>query len=122
LQVGIEAGLSKDQQVTATRVFAVPKETFEKQVESETPPTVTKLAAQGTKKKPIDFEKLNIEPENFKRATQVLGRIKELATLLSENDPVDIAAGMAKHEIPPARDHVIFIGTWLDHFFTSLGD
>jgi hypothetical protein len=117
-----EAGLSKRQKDTVLQVAAVPEESFEAQNESENPPTVTKLAAQGTKKKPIDFEKLKIEPENFKRATQVLGRITELANLLSENDASEIAAGVLKHEIPSAREHVVIIDRWFDRFIPLLGD
>jgi hypothetical protein len=46
------AGLSKDQEVTAVRVANVPRETFEKLVESDDPPTVTKLAEIGKSTKP----------------------------------------------------------------------
>jgi len=35
--------MSRDQQVTAVRVANVPAETFERVVESPTPPTVTRL-------------------------------------------------------------------------------
>lgn len=41
------AGLSRDQKVTALRVASVPEAEFERQVESETPPTVTALAEHG---------------------------------------------------------------------------
>jgi hypothetical protein len=44
-----EAGLSKDQFVTVMRVGNVRKEDFERQVESDNPPTITELAQQGTK-------------------------------------------------------------------------
>jgi hypothetical protein len=40
-----EAGISKDQQVTAMRVHAVPRDVFEKRVESDSPPTITELAS-----------------------------------------------------------------------------
>jgi hypothetical protein len=48
-----EAGLSKRQEKTAVRVANVPEEEFEAQVESDSPPTVTALAEQGTHKKPL---------------------------------------------------------------------
>ncbi len=47
-QAAAQAGLSKDQQITAVRVARVPESTFEAAVEADHPPTVTKLAAQGT--------------------------------------------------------------------------
>jgi hypothetical protein len=48
-----KAGLSERQQKTAVRVANVPKEEFEAQVESDSPPTVTALAEQGTRKLPL---------------------------------------------------------------------
>jgi hypothetical protein len=42
-----DAGMSKDQQVTAVRVANVPEDIFEVAVESDAPPTVTKLAEIG---------------------------------------------------------------------------
>lgn len=47
-----QAGMSKRQQVTAIRVANVPATEFERQVESENPPTVTKLAEQGKQSAP----------------------------------------------------------------------
>ena len=43
-----QAGMSQRQKETAVRVANVPAEDFEAQVESDNPPTVTKLAEQGT--------------------------------------------------------------------------
>jgi hypothetical protein len=45
------AGMSPDQAKTAIRVNNVPRDDFEKQVESDKPPTVTALAKQGKKKR-----------------------------------------------------------------------
>jgi hypothetical protein len=67
-KAGTKAGLSERQQKTATRVANVPKEEFEAQVESDSPPTVTALAEQGTRKLPIhDLE--GVDPDRFKLAT-----------------------------------------------------
>lgn len=46
-QVGHDAGMSERQIKTAVRVANVPDERFETVVESEQPPTVTKLAEMG---------------------------------------------------------------------------
>jgi hypothetical protein len=43
------AGLSKHQQVTAVRVANVPEEQFKDAIESDRPPTVSKLAQIGKK-------------------------------------------------------------------------
>ena len=47
-----QAGMSKRQAVTAIRVANVPAADFERQVESDAPPTVTALAEQGKKPRP----------------------------------------------------------------------
>jgi hypothetical protein len=47
-----QAGMSDRQRVTAVRVANVPEDHFEAVVEGPTPPTVTALAAMGTKARP----------------------------------------------------------------------
>jgi hypothetical protein len=51
IQAARDAGLSPDQLKTAIRVHNVPREDFERQVESDNPPTITELARQGTQKR-----------------------------------------------------------------------
>jgi hypothetical protein len=51
-EVATDAGLSDRQFKTTMRVGSVPRETFEKLVESEKPPTITKLAEVGNKSQP----------------------------------------------------------------------
>jgi hypothetical protein len=51
-QAAVDAGLSRDQRRTALRVASVPKDSFDAQVESDSPPTVTELARQGTQYAP----------------------------------------------------------------------
>ena len=46
-----EAGLSRNQAVTAIRVANIPEDDFERQVESDDVPTVTELARQGMRKR-----------------------------------------------------------------------
>lgn len=49
-KVATQAGLSERQRKTAIRVASVPEQEFVRQVESESPPTVTQLAEQGKQK------------------------------------------------------------------------
>jgi hypothetical protein len=51
-QATVAAGLSERQVKTAQRVGNVPHEDFERQIESNNPPTVTELARQGTTPRP----------------------------------------------------------------------
>jgi hypothetical protein len=51
-----DADLSPKQAKTALRIANVPDDNFERQVESDDPPTVGQLAEQGTKKRPTQNE------------------------------------------------------------------
>lgn len=51
-EAGEQAGMGERQIKTAVRVANVPEDRFEDVVEGPTPPTVTALAAMGTKTRP----------------------------------------------------------------------
>jgi hypothetical protein len=62
-----QAGLSNRQTVTAMRVANIPTNSLEQQVESDKPPTVTRLSEQG--KKPVNgkpiYEQLGMTKKAF---------------------------------------------------------
>ena len=58
-EAATQAGLSERQKVTALRVANVPTREFDALVESEKPPTVTKLAEQGKTAKPVPLHTLD---------------------------------------------------------------
>jgi hypothetical protein len=66
-QAATDAGLSSDQAKTAIRVANIPEESFEAQVESDEPPTISALAEQG--KRPSnsipDYERLGMTKKAF---------------------------------------------------------
>ena len=79
--VAAAAGMSKDQQVTAVRVANVPADDFERQIDSDTPPTVTELAKQGTQTRVKNWglgDDWN-PPEGFAKATHLLGEVRDFA-------------------------------------------
>ena len=57
-----DTGLSPHQQKQAVRVASVPDEEFTDMVESENPPTVTKLADMGTKKQNYRYGNNGLSP------------------------------------------------------------
>lgn len=122
------AGMSKHQQVQAVRVANVSAAEFERQVESENPPTVTKLARQGTKKQvpekatPRPAEQPKIRPEGFAAATHLIGTVEEFATFCRSQNPEIIAAAVMPHELQDVREHVATIDGWLDRFVVNLKD
>lgn len=76
------AGLSEYQQKTAVRVAAVPDEAFDALVESETPPTVTKLADMGRKPRPI-IDLKGRDPDDFNKAMHFKGMFQEYSKNLA---------------------------------------
>ena len=107
------AGLSTHKKVTALRVGKVPETVFEDAVESESPPTVTKLAEMGINARP--------KPEGFNQATHLLGTVRRFAEFCSGNDPVRIAHGVMLSEIRELKEQVAVIDGWLDRFVVNLG-
>lgn len=69
-----DAGLSAHQRKTALRVSNVPKDEFERLVESDNPPTITQLAAMGTKKQLVDLK--GRDPNHFNKAMHFVGGIE----------------------------------------------
>lgn len=96
-----EAGLSPDQAKNAVRVANVPKEDFEKQVESEEPPTVSNLAEQGTKKRQEDrpiYERQGMTKKAFQAGMHFRGHLSNMAGYTLEFDPQDVADGSLPDE------------------------
>lgn len=112
------AGLSKRQKDTALQVASVPEPDFERQVESESPPTVTRLAEQGKKTKLLDLG--DSKPKNFALATKALAALRRFAEFCEAYDAAEVATGVRPSEISTARKHVRAVDSWLDQFVTRL--
>lgn len=84
-EVAEQAGMSERQQVTAIRVANVPAEEFERQVDSERPPTVTALAKQGTTSRPV-IDLKGRDPNEFNRALHFIAEFEEYAKAVAAFD------------------------------------
>lgn len=94
------AGLSSDQAKDALRVSNIPQESFEKQVESDEPPTVTKLAEQGkgsAKGAPL-YEKLGMTKKAFQAGMYFRGELESHIKSMNLYDPQDVADGSTKEQ------------------------
>jgi hypothetical protein len=111
-QAADAAGLSKDQEVQAVRVANVPTAEFEAAVESDDPPTVTRLAELGTKTKPA--------AEKFPEATHVIGVLHELAAFGAAHDAAIVARAVLPHEIRSLRADAAIVDTWIRIFLNHL--
>jgi len=107
------AGLSERQQLTAVRVANVPAADFEAAIESDTPPTITELAARGTNSRPG-------APAKFREATHVIGVLEELARFCAEHDASIVASAVMPHEKASIHDHIEAVEDWLHVFLFSL--
>ena len=79
-----EAGMSKHQQVQATRIASVPQKDFDAQVESPTPPTLTQLASQGIKPRENIVDLRGRDPKQFNRAMHFVGEFQNIAEQLEK--------------------------------------
>lgn len=97
------AGMSDHQQKTAQRIANVSKDDFEQQVESEKPPSLTKLAKQGTKprakKKTRPLVDLNgRDPKAFNRALHFVGDFEIYAKEIEKIKLADALADLTSEE------------------------
>lgn len=116
-QAASDAGLSDHQRVTAVRVANVPEPDFDAAVESEAPPTVTKLADMGRVPRQPDPAPA---PPGFKAATNLIGAVKRFAEFCEQNDAIHVAGGVYDYERAELKKHVGTIDRWLDRFVINL--
>jgi hypothetical protein len=117
--VAKEAGLSRRQTVTALQVNNVPRDQFEKLVESDNPPTVTALAALGTKHQDPGYLK-GREPDDFAAATPFIGLAKEFLSEALEIDLERVHRGLNETERAEARANYQKCATWIVHAWEVL--
>jgi hypothetical protein len=106
------AGLSERQKVTALRVASVSPKEFEQQVESAVPPTVTRLAEQGTQPRAVELGR-----KRFKAACAAL---HAFVRFCDANEPAATARAFETNDVEIARKCVTTLDRWLDRFVTSL--
>lgn len=92
-----QAGLSVRQRKTALSVAAVPEASFERQVESDNPPSVTRLAKQGTKPRPPAQREVT-DPEVFSISTSGQAALGVLFNASRKLDPAKVVSGASSRE------------------------
>jgi hypothetical protein len=115
-EIAAAAGISEHEAKTCRRLAAVPEEVFNAAVESENPPSVTALAAQGIRRR----APARPAPAGTKEATRALGAIRRLAELSAEHRPETIAAGIAPDEIPLTAERIAAVQLWLGRLKNAL--
>lgn len=77
-EAAARAGISERQQVTAVRLANVPEQQFSEQVESDKPPTISQLAMQGVKPRPL-VDLKGRDPAEFNLAMHYVGAVRDCA-------------------------------------------
>lgn len=89
-EVARAAGMSERQQKQALRIARIPKDEFEKQIESDNPPTISQLEQQG--RKPLPFTKKQVSRAKARvHLSGILDRIEQLNNDFEWNDFVALA-------------------------------
>jgi hypothetical protein len=120
-QAARDAGLSRNQKNTALRVAAVPQLAFEEAVESDDPPTVTKLAEAGTQKKPAPvFDLQGRDPHDFQAATAGHGQVRRLAEFARTTEAAAVVRGSRPHEIDDLIRDATIATDWLETLLSMI--
>lgn len=111
-QAATDAGLSERQRKSSLNVANIPESEFEEQIESDNPPSVSKLAEHGKAAAP--------KPEGFKQATKLIGTVKRFSEFCNKTSAELAANGVQSHEVEEVKKQVEIIDSWLDSFVTKL--
>jgi hypothetical protein len=115
------AGMSKHQQVQAIRVANVPQADFDRQVESDRPPTVTKLAEQGVKAAPrpvIDLK--GRDPSEFNRSLHFVAEFEAYQRAIEKLDITTILPVLIESERARIRKAIAAIDAVHDRIITRI--
>jgi len=117
-----DAGLSVRQAKTMIRVSNVPNEIFEEQIESETPPTITSLAQQGTtpSKKPPMFEQMGMTKQAFQAGMYFIGDIEDFGKAIKKYDVQDIIDGSTQDQRHRIYNLIRQIDAFTDQLISKL--
>ncbi len=106
-----QAGLSEWKANEAKRVANVPKDSFEEQVESDSPPSIKALADQGKRHlTPREvFERRGMTEKAFKAGMHLQGAIRSFAAHIQELDFQAGVEGLAPKERAELRSNIATI-------------
>lgn len=120
-EFAMDANLSGRQRKTALQVANIPTQDFEAAVESEHPPTITKLAEAGKKSRPL-VDLGGIDPKEYALSTDGQDQLRRLAQFAERIDAGIVARGSMPHERRAIRSYIGIIDGWLDQLIVQLED
>lgn len=114
-----EAGMSPHQQKQAVRIAAIPEPDFERQVESQKPPTLSQLAAQGIKPRPV-LDLKGRDPRDFNRALHFIAVFEDYAKEIAKLDVESGIAALIEPERAKLRAAINRIDAMHDRIITRI--
>ncbi|MCP4542389.1 MAG: hypothetical protein GY832_35145 [Chloroflexi bacterium] len=107
------AGMSDRQRKAALRVATIPEDDFNAQVESDNPPSITRLAEQGIKPRPV-LDLKGRDPSEFNRAMHFVGEFEHIAKTLDEMEIGKCCEALTGKERDRLRTAIGRIGSLTD--------
>jgi len=117
-QAAEDAGFSHRQRNDALRVATLGEDEFTHQVESDNPPTVTKLAEQGTRKQLIDLK--GRDPKEFNQALHFIALFERHLKSAKGQDTGRILGTLTSEERDSLRSLISQIDNIHDHIITRI--
>jgi len=117
-EVASDAGMSERQTKTALRIANIPEQDFDVQVESDNPPTLSQIAAQGTKKNIVDLK--GRDPKEFNDAMHYVGAFERTAKELAKQDHDHILPTLNESERARLRTAIARIDAVTDKAATRI--
>lgn len=109
-----EAGLSVHQRKTALRVAAIPEVEFNRQVDSERPPTVTRLADQGR------TQRVSLPDPAAETLKAACTALDAFAKFCDTHDPLETAQAFGTDDAVMASRYASTIHEWLETYTDCL--
>ena len=119
-QAAADAGLSPRKAKDSIRVANVPEESFEEQLESDSPPTKTNLAKQGTKKAVPRYEQLGMTKKAWQAGMHFRGHLSDMVRHASDFDPQEVVDGSTPKEREQIRKNIKIIDNYLDQLIAKI--
>jgi len=114
-----EAGMSDRQQFTAIRVANIPRQDFDKQVDQPKPPTISQLAQQGIKPRPL-VDLKGRDPKAFNICLHFVGDIEGYASDLAKNNLEQVLPLLEAPEIDRIRAAISRVDAIHDRIVTRI--
>ena len=90
----------------------MPEDEFEEAIESDDPPSVTKLADLGVNEEP--------KPDGFTEATQVIGLFNDMLAAFEADSAARIEGGMFADEKARVLPQAVITQRWITELITHL--